>query len=76
MLTHTHLIADASVLNAEVRGASQLNGVLNSILRRAGQLRCGLFGHYVLLRYEPRRLSLECTHCGYASPGWEIGPDR
>jgi hypothetical protein len=44
--------------------------------RRAGQMRCGITGHNVLLRYTPTRLSLQCASCGYESPGWEIEPDR
>lgn len=39
---------------------------------RAGQLRCGLTGHNVLIRYQPTRLSLQCSTCGYESPGWDL----
>jgi hypothetical protein len=44
--------------------------------RRAGQLRCGMTGHNILIHYEPARLSLQCTTCGYESSGWELEPPR
>ena len=43
-------------------------------MRRVGQTCCGIRGHNVLLRYEPSRLLLQCTTCGYESPGWELRP--
>ena len=46
------------------------------VTKRLGQLQCGITGHNVMLRYEPARLSLQCTSCGYESPGWEIAPRR
>ena len=45
-------------------------------MKRVGQVWCGLGGHNLLLRYQRERLSLECTHCGYESPGWELGSDH
>ena len=47
--------------------------LLHRAARRAGQMGCGITGHNVLLHYEPTRLSLQCTTCGYESPGWEVG---
>jgi hypothetical protein len=41
--------------------------------RRVRQFICGLHGHDALLHFESNRLSLECTSCGYDSPGWDVG---
>lgn len=38
-------------------------------LRTAGQVWCGLTGHRLLLHFEPDRLSLECSNCGWRSSG-------
>jgi len=42
----------------------------------AGQfarLWCGLHGHLIMLHYEPNKLSLQCSFCGYETEGWEVG---
>ena len=36
------------------------------------QFLCGLHGHDALLHFEQGRISLECTSCGYQTPGWDI----
>ncbi len=33
---------------------------------------CAIRGHDLLFRFEPRRLSLRCVHCGWESSGWVI----
>ena len=33
---------------------------------------CGLHGHEALLHFEQGRMSLQCTSCGYQTPGWDI----
>jgi hypothetical protein len=58
-------------LRAEM-GEDRLAQLLRRVSKRAGQMRCGITGHNVLLRYQPTRLSLQCSTCGYESPGWEI----
>ena len=43
--------------------------------RAAGQVRqflCGLHGHDALLHFEQGRISLQCTSCGYETPGWDV----
>jgi len=43
--------------------------------RAADQLRqfiCGLHGHDTLLHFEHGRMSLQCTSCGYETPGWDL----
>lgn len=44
---------------------------LNRAMR---QFICGLHGHDSLLHFEQGRMSLECTSCGYESPGWDLSP--
>ena len=36
------------------------------------QVSCGFGGHMMVLRFEPRRVSLECVGCGKQTPGWTI----
>jgi hypothetical protein len=43
-------------------------------LRYARQAFCGARGHELRPGFEPHRLFLRCARCGYASPGWEVGP--
>ena len=47
---------------AEFRGAQ-------ATMRR---LRCGMSGHAMVLRFEPKRVSLQCYCCGHNTPGWDI----
>jgi len=45
-------------------------------LRRATvwllQALCGLRGHERIVRFEPRRMLLECVACGHRSSGWQL----
>jgi hypothetical protein len=36
------------------------------------QFLCGLHGHDALLHFGQGRLSLQCTSCGYETPGWDV----
>lgn len=36
------------------------------------QFVCGLHGHDALLHFEQNRISLQCTSCGYETPGWDV----
>jgi hypothetical protein len=36
------------------------------------QFLCGLHGHDALLHFEGGRMSLQCTSCGYETPGWDL----
>ena len=38
------------------------------------QFICGLHGHDALLHFEQGRMSLQCTSCGYETPGWDVNP--
>ena len=49
------------------------------ITRAAGQVRqffCSLHGHDALLHFEQGRISLQCTSCGYQTPGWDLRPEE
>ncbi len=49
------------------------------ITRAAGQLRqflCSLHGHDALLHFEQGRMSLQCTSCGYETPGWDLRTEQ
>jgi hypothetical protein len=47
-------------------------GFVTRIVRRLGQLICGLSGHDYVRHYEQNRASLCCASCGHVSPGWEL----
>lgn len=48
--------------------------VMSRAMTRARQYVCGLHGHDALLHFEPHRVSLQCTSCGYETPGWDLKP--
>jgi hypothetical protein len=37
-------------------------------------LRCLLIGHDDMLLRRPHRLSLQCSHCGRETKGWNLSP--
>jgi hypothetical protein len=47
--------------------------IFAAIARHVAQFWCGVHGHLIMLHFEPNRLSLQCTLCGYESDGWEVG---
>ena len=53
--------------------ASGVTQKLDTILRQIGQRLCGLRGHNTLVHFEPNRMSLQCSRCGFQSSGWHIG---
>ena len=36
------------------------------------QFLCGLHGHDALLHFEGERMSLQCSSCGFETPGWDL----
>ncbi len=44
-----------------------------ALARQLSWLWCGLHGHQIMLHFEPNKLSLQCSHCGYETEGWEVG---
>jgi hypothetical protein len=47
-------------------------GMVARMTRQLHQFVCGLHGHDALLHFETGRLSLQCTSCGYETPGWDL----
>ena len=47
--------------------------IFATLVRQISWLWCGLHGHLIMLHFEPNKLSLQCSHCGYETEGWEVG---
>ena len=47
--------------------------IFSAIARQFARVWCGLHGHLIMLHYEPNKLSLQCSFCGYETEGWEVG---
>lgn len=50
------------------------SGMFARLMRSVQQFMCGLHGHDALLHFEDGRMSLQCSSCGYESPGWDVRP--
>ena len=48
------------------------DGAVSKAVKQVRQFMCGLHGHDALLHFESGRLSLQCTSCGYETPGWKL----
>lgn len=51
---------------------STTDSVVARGLNQVQQFICGLHGHDALLHFEGKRMSLQCTSCGYETPGWDL----
>ena len=47
-------------------------GIGAMVTDKVRQFLCGLHGHDALLHFGQGRISLQCTSCGYETPGWEL----
>ena len=47
-------------------------GLVARAMIQVRQFVCGLHGHDALLHFEDGRMSLQCSSCGYQSPGWDV----
>lgn len=45
---------------------------LRRLWRHMQQVVCGLHGHDALLHFEGTRVCLQCSSCGWESPGWDL----
>jgi hypothetical protein len=54
-------------------GPSLLARALAEFSRHIARIWCGLHGHVIMLHFEPNKLSLQCSLCGYQTEGWEVG---
>jgi len=52
--------------------AQPSTGLMSRAAGQVRQLLCGLHGHDALLHFEQGRMSLQCTSCGYETPGWDV----
>ena len=57
----------------EPASPSFLTRIMAAISRQFARVWCGMYGHLILLHFEPNKLSLQCALCGYESEGWEVG---
>jgi hypothetical protein len=48
------------------------SSLMHRTLEHVCQFVCGLRGHDALLHFEKGRMSLQCTSCGYETPGWDV----
>ena len=44
-----------------------------ALARQIARVWCGMHGHLIMLHFEPHKLSLQCSLCGYETEGWEVG---
>jgi hypothetical protein len=47
--------------------------IFSAMARQLARLWCGMHGHLIMLHFEPNKLSLQCSLCGYETEGWEVG---
>lgn len=47
--------------------------LFSAIARQLARIWCGMHGHLIMLHFEPNKLSLQCSLCGYETEGWEVG---
>ena len=52
--------------------AQPQSGPIGRAAEHVRQFLCGLHGHDALLHFEQGRISLQCTSCGYETPGWDV----
>ena len=55
---------------AQPRSVARIAGAMG---RQLARIWCATSGHYVMLHFEPNKLSLQCAFCGYETRGWEVG---
>ena len=65
-LTVTRPVEDERVERQSTNFFAWLFGLVTQFL-------CGLRGHDEVLHFHDNRVQLQCTSCGYSSPGWEVG---
>jgi hypothetical protein len=47
--------------------------LFDALMRQLARVWCGVHGHVVMLHFQPEKLSLQCSLCGYETEGWEVG---
>lgn len=47
------------------------------LLKKGKTMSCGLFGHNgAFLNFDPEKLSLKCSNCGWESAGWDLKKEK
>jgi hypothetical protein len=57
----------------EEPGSGSFARVVTATSRQLARMWCGLHGHVIMLHFQPNKLSLQCSLCGYETEGWEVG---
>ena len=76
LIIDRQLSFDSSTDYAHEAGSHNVSALTLLFLWLHGMYRrviCLLTGHKTVLHFEPRRMALRCTDCGYETPGWTIG---
>jgi hypothetical protein len=72
MVTNYPEVLVTTVRNVGAETRLTVAGMMETVVRRVGQLACGVRGHEMLWHYERQRVMLECGRCGHASKGWDV----
>ena len=60
------LVTSDRKTGTEAQTRLTVSGLMESAVRRVGQIACGVRGHEMLWHYERDRVMLECGRCGHA----------
>ena len=52
------------------------HSIVTLVSRHLHEFVCGLGGHDLILKIEPRRMALQCVSCTYETPGWTFEDKR
>ena len=72
MVTNYPQVLVTTDRNVRTEARLTLVGMMESAVRRVGQIACAVRGHEMLWHYERERVMLECGRCGHASKGWDV----
>jgi hypothetical protein len=62
-----------SARRVEATTLNLISKLFAAVARQLARVWCGMHGHLIMLHFEPNRLSLQCSLCGYETDGWEVG---
>ena len=68
-----HVFGINRIRREEFAAANLISRMFAAMTRQLARMWCGIHGHEIMLRFEPNRLSLQCSLCGYSTEGWEVG---
>ena len=57
----------------EVATPHLLIRIFSALVFQIARIWCGIHGHEIMFHFEPSKLSLQCSLCGYATEGWDVG---